>query len=138
METKKYSVIPQEAKDIRICVFIDEQGYEEEFDELDPISQHVVLFDNGTPIGTCRYYPGNTPNTYIIGRVALIPSYRGKHLGEYILHIAEEYIKEDHGEYIRLHAQCRVQSFYEKQGYHTVGESDFDEGVPHIWMEKQL
>ena len=38
MITKSYDTLPQCAKDIRINVFINEQGFQEEFDELDGIS----------------------------------------------------------------------------------------------------
>ena len=36
-----------------------------------------------------------------------------------------------------VHAQVRVSSFYEKQGYIQFGQIDDDEGVPHKWMKKK-
>ena len=36
MNTKTYTTLLQEAKDIRIKVFIKEQGFENEFDDIDP------------------------------------------------------------------------------------------------------
>lgn len=42
MNTKTYTTLPQEAKDIRIEVFMKEQGFENEFDDIDQISSHIV------------------------------------------------------------------------------------------------
>ena len=55
MNTKTYTTLTQEAKDIRIEVFMKEQGFENEFDKIDTISHHIVVFDEGKPIGTCRF-----------------------------------------------------------------------------------
>ena len=56
MITKNYDTLPQCAKDIRINVFINEQGFKEEFDELDGISNHLVTFDGDKPCATVRFY----------------------------------------------------------------------------------
>lgn len=37
MNTKIFTSLPQDAKDIRIEVFMNEQGFENEFDEIDTI-----------------------------------------------------------------------------------------------------
>lgn len=49
MNTKIFTTFPQEAKDIRIEVFVKEQGFKNEFDEIDTISHHIVAFDEGNP-----------------------------------------------------------------------------------------
>ena len=49
MNTKIFTSLPQDAKDIRIEVFINEQGFENEFDEIDTISHHIVAFDEENP-----------------------------------------------------------------------------------------
>ena len=54
MNTKIFTTLPQDAKDIRIEVFMKEQGFENEFDEIDNLCHHIVAFDEGKPIGTCR------------------------------------------------------------------------------------
>ena len=38
MNTKIFTSLPQDAKDIHIEVFMNEQGFENEFDEIDTIS----------------------------------------------------------------------------------------------------
>lgn len=49
METKIYNQLPDEAKEIRLEVFVKEQGFEEEFDDIDETAAHIVLFDSLTP-----------------------------------------------------------------------------------------
>lgn len=88
MNTKTYTTLPQEAKDIRIEVFMKEQGFENEFDKIDTISHHIVVFDEGKPIGTCRFFKEN--DHYTIGRVAVLKAYRNQHIGNLLLICAEK------------------------------------------------
>lgn len=136
MDTKMYTALPQEAKDIRIEVFMKEQGFENEFDDIDNISFHIVVFDEEKPIGTCRFFKEN--DHYTIGRVAVLKEYRNQHIGNLLLESAEKEIKELNGALIVVHAQVRVSPFYEKQGYIQFGQIDDDEGVPHMWMKKRI
>lgn len=136
MDTKMYTALPQEAKDIRIEVFMKEQGFENEFDDIDNISFHIVVFDEEKPIGTCRFFKEN--DHYTIGRVAVLKEYRNQHIGNVLLESAEKEIKKLNGALIVVHAQVRVSPFYEKQGYIQFGQIDDDEGVPHMWMKKRI
>ena len=135
MNTKIFTTLPQEAKNIRIEVFMKEQGFENEFDDIDDISFHIVVFDEERPIGTCRFFKEN--NHYTIGRVAVLKKYRNLHIGNSLLESAENEIKKLHGDLIVVHAQVRIRPFYEKQGYIQFGQIDDDEGVPHVWMKKK-
>ena len=136
MDTKMYTTLPQGAKDIRIGVFMKEQGFENEFDDIDDMSHHIVVFDDEKPIGTCRFFLENAH--YIIGRVAVLKEYRNQHIGKLLLESAEKEIKNLNGDLIVVHAQVRVSPFYEKQGYIQFGQIDDDEGVPHMWMKKRI
>lgn len=136
MNTKKYTTLPQEAKDIRVEVFMKEQGFENEFDDIDDISFHIVVFDEEKPIGTCRFFKEN--DHYTIGRVAVLKEYRNQHIGNLLLKSAEKEIKKLNGDLIVVHAQVRVSPFYENQGYIQFGQIDDDEGVPHMWMKKKI
>ena len=136
MYTKIFTTLPQEAKDIRIEVFMKEQGFENEFDETDTISYHIVAFDEGKPIGTCRFFKEN--DHFTIGRVAVLKEYRNQHIGILLLESAENEIKKLNGNLIVVHAQVRICAFYEKQGYIQFGQIDDDEGVPHMWMKKKI
>ena len=111
MKTKVYKELPREAYEIRKVVFMDEQGFQNEFDEIDHQAKHIVLFDDVMPIATCRYFHGESEGEYIIGRIAVISSYRGRHIGEYLLKEAEKKIKKDGGTLILLHAQNRARVF---------------------------
>ena len=81
MEIRYYDNLPEEAKTIRRAVFMEEQGFQEEFDEIDGQAGHLVMFDGALPVATCRFYRKEGTVSYIIGRVAVIPEYRGRNLG---------------------------------------------------------
>lgn len=56
MLIKIYDKIPEEAKMIREAVFMKEQGFKGEFDEIDHLAKHVLLFCGDTPVTTCRFF----------------------------------------------------------------------------------
>lgn len=138
MHIQVFDTLPPEAIAIRKEVFMKEQGFKDEFDAIDACATHLVLFDGNNPIGTCRFYTDNASHATLIGRIAVAKSHRGQHLGATLLRAAEDAIRTNGGTTTRLHAQCRAQAFYEKQGYHAYGAIGLDEGCPHIWMEKRL
>ena len=59
MQIKKYDYLPEEASRIRQKVFCQEQGFDDEFDDMDAIATHIVLFDADKPVATCRIFPGS-------------------------------------------------------------------------------
>jgi len=134
MNYKKYNELNDDIIKIRTSVFIDEQGFKNEFDEIDKTCFHIVLYDNKTPVATCRYF--NDGGIFHIGRVAIIKKYRGKHLGKEIMQIAEKEIKSLNVKQIEVSAQVRVKDFYKKLGYKEVGEIYLDEFLEHIRMVK--
>jgi len=138
MKIKKYNTLPKEAKEIRTKVFIKEQGFKDEFDDLDLHINHLVMYDSGKPIGTCRFYFDKNKNIWIFGRLAIIKEYRGKHLGAVLLKSAEKYILKYGGKEIWLHAQCNAEKFYSKFKYEICSGIEYDEYCPHIWMKKIL
>jgi Predicted acyltransferase len=128
----------QSARDIRRKVFIEEQHVpvEEEWDALDDIATHVLVTVDAIPAGTARFYPED--GWLKIGRVAVLLPYRGLGLGHALLRYSLEH--GDTGEYDRvfLNAQTDKMRFYEKHGFHRIGE-EFDEaGIQHIRMERKL
>ena len=66
-----YPALPTEAASIRKEVFMEEQGFVEEFDEIDHQARHIVVFNGEVPIGTCRFYWDQERNSYVLGRVAV-------------------------------------------------------------------
>lgn len=138
MELRVYDTLPAEASAIRKSVFIDEQGFENEFDQTDTYATHLVMYDNGIPVGTCRLFRKEDASSYIIGRLAVIREYRGRAIGSKLLKAAEETAAGRHGSRIILHAQMQARNFYEKQGYIPYGDIELEENCPHIWMQKDL
>lgn len=139
MRVEIFQTIPKQAIEIRKKVFVDEQGFQNEFDDVDLIAVHFVLFDDSDrPIATCRVFEEQKNSAYILGRLAVAKESRGKNIGRLIVDKVEEYVKEMGGEQIQLHAQCRVAAFYNKLGFSSFGEMEEEEGRPHIWMRKML
>lgn len=125
-------------KDIRLKVFVDEQGFVNEFDDIDNSAKHLLCCYNGEPVGTCRIYFNRQKNAYSIGRIAVIKNYRGLSLGREILKAAEKEIARLGGREVTLSAQERVSVFYEKHGYTRYGDVYLDEYCPHVAMKKFL
>jgi predicted GNAT family N-acyltransferase len=70
-------------REIREPVFVQEQQVpiEEEWDELDPVSRHVIARDlQDRPIGTARLTPKHK-----IGRMAVLRDWRGRGVGAAML-----------------------------------------------------
>lgn len=133
-----YHTLPEEAVSIRKKVFCMEQGFQNEFDAIDQIAEHLILWDCETPVGTCRLYQKPQTHDYIIGRIAIVKEYRGKKMGSKILREAENRIDQRGGNCVFLHAQVRAKPFYQKQGYAALEDTDSVEGCPHIWMYKRI
>lgn len=135
---KKFNYLCDDAKKIRNEVFIKEQHFMNEYDEIDNYATHLVFYSNETPIATCRFYKDAIQREYIVGRIAVIKEYRGNHCGEMMMNVIEELILKDGGDKISLSAQVRVQPFYEKLGYVAQGQHYFDEYCEHVHMEKYI
>jgi len=138
MVFKTYDFLSDDAKMIRESVFMKEQGFENEFDEIDDIAIHIVLYDNKNPVATCRIFKEDEGAAYTLGRLAVMKAYRGKNIGMQMLKEAEKVVAQKDGKEIKLHAQCRVTNFYAQAGYSMYGIIENDEGCPHIWMKKIL
>lgn len=140
MDIKVYSKLPTYAVDIRMQVFVKEQGFSKdlELDEFEKVAKHLVGFVNGRMAATSRYFYSERHKAFLISRIAVLKEYRGKGLGGDIVKAAEEKIKEDGGKTAVIHAQLRVKGFYESLGYEAYGEVDLEESVEHIMMKKAL
>ena len=138
MNVMIYDKLPEEAQKIRETVFMKEQGFCEEFDEVDEYARHLVLYDGTIPIATCRFFRKESCGDYTVGRIAVVKAYRGKKIGAFLLKEVETVIRNSGGKGIRLQAQYSAREFYRKQGYDAYGEIDLDENCPHIWMRKDV
>ncbi len=136
-DIKWYTSLPNEAKTIRQEVFVEEQGFTEEFDTIDQKSYHLVIYTKqGEPVATARIFI--EPDGYHISRVAVRKEMRQHHIGRYLMDTAEQKIKSLKGSLAILSAQCQAQGFYETLGYKTKGDTYLDENCLHIQMVKSL
>lgn len=138
MDIRCYTSLPDAALQIRIAVFVDEQGFVDEFDDVDAIADHLVLYDGDNAVGTCRVFSSEKADTYILGRLCVLQSHRHKKCGSALLTAAEQRVRERGGAYLKLHSQCQAQGFYERQGYVPCSEIEDEQGCPHIWMKKEI
>ena len=139
MQIKTYHRLPQDAKDIRTQVFIEEQGFLCDFDEIDEKALHVVLYLDGVAAATGRAFPEeHDPTVWHLGRIAVRKNYRGQGLGLAVVRALESAAEKEGGRTIELSAQTQAQRFYEKAGYTARGGVYLDEHCPHIKMIKCL
>ena len=133
-----------DARIVRTRVFMEEQGFQDEFDEIDddPSTVHVTLYVDGALAGCARTFPDcehpGEPGRWIFGRLAVLPESRKGGLGAALLAESERLAKKAGATEMHLHAQCRVTPFYERAGYRQYGPVELDEHVEHIWMRKAL
>ena len=130
--------LTEAAKQIREEVFVEEQGFQREFDETDSRAVHLVWYEAGEAAATCRYYAGEEKGVYWLGRLAVRKRFRGRQIGGKLLFAAEEEIRRAGGIKIHLSSQVRAKEFYVKCGYHALGEEYKDEYCPHVEMMKEL
>ena len=127
-----------DAQAVRRAVFMDEQGFQNEFDEVDerPSTIHVTAYDQaGALVGCARVFPDDGadtnrhgPGAWIFGRLAVMPEARGSGAGSLILAESERLAQAQGAREMHLHAQC----------YEPYGDIELDEHVEHQWMGKQL
>lgn len=121
---------------VRKRVFIQEQGFRNEFDSIDKRAYHAAVFDNSLPIASGRLYEENGVN--YVGRIAVIKEYRSLGIGLYIMKEIEKFAAGINVRELALSAQVSAKSFYEEFGYVAEGEIYYDEFCPHILMRKVI
>lgn len=132
---------------IRIEVFVDEQGYEldDELDEKDPLSDHILLLRGDDPQGTIRYYHPMGK----LGRLGVLQSARGLGAGKLLVEALEDHVKTRKGKagiaesgksevQIVANAQAYAEGFYRKCGYSREGDEFLEDGQPHVRMVKTV
>lgn len=112
MLIQEFSYLPEDAISIRQEIFVEEQGFQNEFDDIDKVATHLVLYENDFAIATCRIFFDSNKDCYKVGRIAVRKIYRGKSYGAKILQYAEEFIRKNNGKKVALHAQVQAAIFY--------------------------
>ena len=139
LTVKVFNYLPIEAKEIRLSVFVKEQGFNEEFDEIDDIAYHFVLYKKDMAIATARVFYYEEDRYYKLGRFAVVEKYRYQGLGLYLYQKVEEFLLKEKGHVtIGLSSQQRAIEFYKKCGFKEEGEMYLEEGYPHLHMSKTI
>lgn len=124
---------------IRRRVFIEEQHVPEEIelDADDARAFHALATLDGNPIGTGRMLDHGDGEVKI-GRMAVLPEYRGTGVGREILGFLMSRARIRGLRKAILHAQLSAEGFYLKEGFAPVGGVFDEAGIAHRKMEKLL
>ena len=76
----RISALTRDAEDIRREVFVEEQGFSNEFDETDRTAEHIVFYEKDIPAAVCRFYQDTEEGVFVAGRIAVRKKFRGRHL----------------------------------------------------------
>ncbi len=121
---------------LRQAVFVEEQGFQNEFDEIDEIADHLLVLQDQIVVAVARVY--REGEDYHIGRICVNREKRKNGLGSFLLKQAECFCRERGGKRLVLGAQLRAEGFYKACGYRRCGPEYLEEGCPHVRMEKNL
>lgn len=136
VEIANYEVDFAALRAVREPVFVVEQQVPAgiELDALDPQCRHVLARDaEGRPVGTGRLTPQHT-----IGRLAVLPEWRGRGVGEALLQALVDLARSLGLAQVELHAQVGAIGFYERYAFEPVGEEYLEAGIRHRTMRRVL
>jgi predicted GNAT family N-acyltransferase len=123
---------------VRRTVFVVEQKIDPalEFDGRDKDAAHIAAFDGEKAVGAARILPqeGNAE----IGRLAVLPEYRGRGIGSAIMREAECVARLMGLRTAVIHAQSHALNMYRKLRYAITSQEFIEAGIPHIEMRKDL
>lgn len=123
---------------LRQDVFICEQEcLFQDIDMKDQKALHILKNEDGTLYAYARLlFEGE--DTITIGRIVVPQSHRGTGVGKVFVEEILAYLVSTYPDFkIRIDAQSRLEGFYQKLGFVTVGPEFFFEGdpIPHLPME---
>ena len=136
IELANWAADERDLRAVRTDVFIVEQAIpaEEEWDELDAPSLHVIARDGGgRAIGVARLTPEQ-----MIGRLAVLAPWRGRQVGAALLRTLIEQARAKHWPRVSLKAQSYAIPFYAKAGFEVAGDEFLEAGIPHRLMVLEL
>ncbi len=121
---------------IRYQVFVVEQDVDEalEWDGIDATCRHVLAEDGtGCPIACGRLLPDGH-----IGRMAVLPQWRGQGVGRAVLRRLMAIGRAAGFPEFVLNAQTHALGFYVREGFEPYGEEFLEAGIPHRSMRLRL
>lgn len=136
VEAIDYASGVNELRAVRETVFVQEQQVPiaEEWDALDPLCWHVIARDPaGQPIGTGRLTPDHK-----LGRMAVLAGWRGRGVGDALLHALVDMARAQQWPSLSLNAQVSAESFYARHGFIPFGPRFHEAGIEHQAMHRVL
>ncbi|NTV94938.1 MAG: GNAT family N-acetyltransferase [Thiobacillus sp.] len=120
---------------VRRSVFIEEQRVPEdmEWETGDRECDWFVALAGGVVVAVARLTPAGR-----IGRMAVLPGWRGRGLGSALLGLAVECGRRRGLGRLELHAQCHALGFYERLGFVADGPEFAEADIPHRHMFMNL
>jgi predicted GNAT family N-acyltransferase len=127
---------------VRVRVFVEEQNVpaEEEVDahdRSDASARHALIRDGTAAVAAGRYYFAGA-GTAQVGRMAVLPAYRGRRIGRQLLDALVEDARRRGCTRIALNAQDHAVAFYAKAGFAPCGETLVECDIVHQPMELLL
>lgn len=124
---------------VRRDVFVVGQNVPEdlEVDGLDEACWHALALEDDHPVGTARLRT-TSDGVAKVERVAVLDSYRGKHVGDRLMTLLENEAKARGHKEVVLSAQKQVIPFYERRGYLAFGPEYLEADIPHRKMRRAL
>ena len=126
---------------IREAVFMREQHVPAklEWDGMDESCRHALALNTkGDAIGCGRLSPpqGRTPAR--VGRLAVLPEWRGRKVGTALLEALLEHARSMHYPEVLAYAQVSAAPFYRRFGFEEEGETFMDADIPPVRMHLKL
>lgn len=116
---------------VRRLVFVEEMGVpeQEEFDEFDAISAHLLVWDEeeAQPIAAGRLYPLHAD--LCIGHIAVTPAYRGQMFDDLVLRALLNRVDDLPGARVLIDADAHEQKLCAPFGFLETGEEAFHRGA---------
>lgn len=126
----------------RFEVFVCEQKIveDQEFDDKDKVSYHIMLKENDKVVAYCRIVPREIGYDYTsIGRVLVLSSYRRKGIAQEMIKVALDFIKNNLNENIVvLSGQLYAKGLYESVGFNVISDVYDEVNIPHVKMKVEL
>ena len=129
----------QQAHEIRVRVFEEEQGFPHEVnvDSVDQAASHVLAFDGEVPVATARLTVV-ADGQGMIARVAVLPSHRGMGFGRHLVQELETMGRNDGLHTLCLEPHAHLEDFYHALGYERIAGSVDVAGYRLIKMRKEV
>lgn len=123
---------------LRCQVFVVEQNcpYLDIDGENDKLALHLLIYQDNLLAGYCRIIPPQTYDQKVaIGRVVILPAYRGFGLARKMMDMALNYCHSHYqNQTIYVQAQDYLKDFYASLGFVAISDVYLEDNIPHIDM----